>query len=68
LVPAEEETALLGAAMLGAVALQQFPNLEACAQQVRIGKTFQPNRALAALYGEGYEHYKAACETVEGRL
>ena len=53
-----EEAAVLGAAMLGAVATGCYPGLDdAAAAMVRIGEVLAPNPANAAVYDEGYAAY-----------
>jgi xylulokinase len=58
LTTATEETACLGAAMLGAIAAGVYPSLaEATAQMVQIKARFEPNPANAAAYAEAYQRY-----------
>ena len=53
-----EEAAVLGAAMLGAVATGRYPNLdEASAAMVRVRARLEPRQDYAAVYQAGYERY-----------
>jgi len=53
-----EESACLGAAMLGAVAVGVYGSLdEATAQMVRVGATFEPNVQKQPVYEERYGEY-----------
>ncbi|MDL2257705.1 hypothetical protein LJC42_00915 [Eubacteriales bacterium OttesenSCG-928-K08] len=55
-VMAQEEAALLGAAILGGLATGQFESLEEGAKHIALGKTFTPGE-FAPLYKEGYKKY-----------
>jgi sugar (pentulose or hexulose) kinase len=56
--PAVKETANLGAAMLAAVAVGQFPDLvEASAAWYRPEAVFRPDESKAAIYQEVYQRY-----------
>jgi xylulokinase len=53
-----EETALLGAAVLGAVATGAFSSPEAAVRRmVRVGETFEPDPANAEVYDQAYDRY-----------
>jgi xylulokinase len=53
-----EETALLGAALLGAVAAGSYPTPEeAVRSMVRLGDTFYPNPENALAYDRAYDRY-----------
>jgi xylulokinase len=53
-----EETALLGAAVLGAVATGAFSSPEAAVRRmVRVGETFEPEPANAEVYDQAYDRY-----------
>jgi xylulokinase len=55
---ATEETALLGAAMLGAVALGVYPDLDAAAaQMVHPGQRYDPDPSLRPVYDLAYARY-----------
>ncbi len=63
---ATEETALLGAAMLGAVALGVYPDLDtAAANMVRTGQVYQPNPALRDVYDRAYARYLELYQRLE---
>lgn len=63
---AVEESALLGAAMLGATAVKTYPDLEkATEQMVKYGETYHPNADLAKVYEATYEKYVALYERLE---
>jgi xylulokinase len=58
LVPAVKETALLGAAIIGAVGIGGHPDLEtAIGQMVRIERRIDPLEANQAVYDEAYRKY-----------
>lgn len=58
-----EESACLGAAMLGAVAGGWYANLdEAAAAMIRLKATIEPHEAAREVYAEGYARY---CELYE---
>jgi sugar (pentulose or hexulose) kinase len=53
-----DEATCLGAAMLAAVAVGAYPDLEtATAHTVHVTHTFWPQAGLAAVYEDGYERY-----------
>lgn len=62
----EEETSVLGCAMLSAVATQEYSDIEAAAAaMVRTGKTFVPDPVHRDLYGRRFELYKQLYETLK---
>ena len=63
---ATEETALLGAAMLGAVTLGVYPDLDAAsARMVRLDQVYQPNPALRDVYDLAYARYLELYQRIE---
>jgi xylulokinase len=63
---ATEETALLGAAMLGAVALGVYPDLDAAAaRMVRTGQLYEPKPSLEPVYNAAYTRYLELYQRLE---
>ncbi len=62
-----EETALLGAAVLGAVATGTYPSPEAAVERmVRVGQRFEPEPGNAEIYDQTYVRYVELYERLEG--
>ena len=62
----EEETSVLGCAILGSVATKQHGDIEeATAAMVRTGKTFAPNPQRRDLYDELFELYGGLYEALK---
>ena len=57
-----EESTLLGAAILGGIASGLFPDIYVAVDTIRSGKAYKPDAAATAAYGEGYEKYKKMYE------
>lgn len=63
---ATEESALLGAALLCAVATQVYPDLQqAAAGMVRLAGRIEPDPANAAVYEQAYQRYLQLYQTLE---
>jgi sugar (pentulose or hexulose) kinase len=61
-----EETACLGAAILGAVATGWYGSLEeAVARMARLRGWIEPNPAVVGIYGDGYQQYVELYERLE---
>jgi xylulokinase len=61
------DATLLGAAILGAVAVGEFGSIpEAADRLVQVDRTYEPDPARAAFYAELYEDYVRAYEALDG--
>lgn len=58
----EDETASMGAAILGGVAVKRFSGFDEAIGMIKPGVTYTPNPSSSGLYGHGYERYKKLYE------